>query len=478
MRPLLALVIIAFLAAPGVAHAGRLVEIATPSRFVDPADVSFNGADHPRELRARVLLPDGYDASEARRYPVLFLLHGVGDRWDTWSGASGRVQEIARDLEAIVVMPEAARGFFTDWFNGGRRGAPGWESFYLEELVPLVERRFRVRPGRRWHAVAGLSMGGMGATFLGARLPGWFGSVATFSGFVDHQRPEIPAGLQAYAGVDYEQIFGPVDGAYATGHNPARLTDNLRWTRVFATVGDGTADPAAGSGPAAVLGGGVAEVELRLQNDAFADAARESGVPIDYRPRPGVHDWPYWRADLAAALRWDFFAPVQEAPRRWTYRTIARRGEMWGLRFAFAEPPEQLATFARDGDRLRGTGAGRVTLSTGRGCTATAALPFDVAVPERCPLRVTVRPRRVRRLVRTRLRFRVRDDHGRPVAAATVKLDRKRARTDDRGRATIVARLDGRPGLRRPSAIAGTPPNHRTGRARLRVRRHGGGRRG
>jgi S-formylglutathione hydrolase FrmB len=108
------------------------------------------------------------------------------------------VQEIARGLGAIVVMPEAARGFYTSWWNEGRRGDPGWERFFLDELVPLVEERFRVLPGAALARGRGLSMGGMGATFLASQLPGYFGSAATFSGFVAHQRPEIPAGLRAY----------------------------------------------------------------------------------------------------------------------------------------------------------------------------------------------------------------------------------------------------------------------------------------
>jgi predicted esterase len=48
-----------------------------------------------------------------RRLPVLFLLHGIGDSHRSWASESGRAEEIARGLGAIVVMPEAARGFST-----------------------------------------------------------------------------------------------------------------------------------------------------------------------------------------------------------------------------------------------------------------------------------------------------------------------------------------------------------------------------
>jgi S-formylglutathione hydrolase FrmB len=447
------------------AHAGELVAIETPSRHVDPSRVEFNGGDHPRVLRANVLLPDGYDGE--RRFPVLFLLHGIGDSYASWASRSGRVEELARGLEAIVVMPEAARGFYTSWWNEGRRGDPGWERFFLDELVPLVEQRFRVRPGRRWHAVAGLSMGGMGATYLASQLPSYFGSAATFSGFVGHQRPEVPAGLRAF-GADYERIFGPVDGFYATGHNPARLTGNLRWTRLFATVGDGTPAPGVESSPAAIAGGGVAEAELRAQNDDLAAAARASGVDLDYRPKQGVHDWPYWRAALRDAIAWDLFAPVAEDPARWSYRTVAQTGEAWGLRFAFAAPPEEVVTLARDGDRVRGEGSGRISVRTARGCGFDAELPFDRPLPPAsCPLRLTVTPSRAVRGRPTRLRFLVTDhDGGGPVRGARVFLGRRTARTGADGVARMTVRLLGRAATRRPSAWL---PGREPGRATIRV---------
>ncbi|HEX8083077.1 MAG TPA: alpha/beta hydrolase family protein [Solirubrobacteraceae bacterium] len=455
------------LAMTSPASGAELVTIDTPSRFVDPSRVEFNGADHPRVLRANVLLPDGYSADATRRFPVLFLLHGLGDNYSTWAGESGQVEEIARGLPAIVVMPEAARGFYSSWWNGGARGQPEWERFFLEELVPLVEERFRVLPGRRWHAVAGLSMGGMGATFLAERLPGYFGSAATFSGFVAHQRPEIPAGLRAYGGVDYEQIFGPVDGFYATGHNPARLTDNLRWTRLFVTVGDGTPAPGVGSSPPAVVGGGVAEAELRAQNDELVASARASGVDVDYRPKQGVHDWPYWRAALRDAIAWDLFAPAEEAPAEWTYRTVAQHGDTWDLRFAFAEPPADVVTLARAGDRVRGEGRGRVSIRNAAGCGFDTTLPFDRPLPPAsCPLRLAVTPSRALRGRRTRFRFAVFTDEGGPVAGARVFLGQRTARTNERGVARIAYRFLGRARQRHPSAWL---PGRQPGRATIRV---------
>jgi S-formylglutathione hydrolase FrmB len=363
------LLVLLALAAP--ARAARIVTIDTPSRHVDAASVKWNGDDHPHRLRANVLLPDGYDGK--RRFPVLYLLHGVGDAYDTWAKpARGDILNTAKGFPAVVVMPEGDRGFYTNWWNGGKRGDPGWERYYLEELVPLVERRFRIRRGRRWHAIAGLSMGGMGSTYLASQRPDLFGSVATFSGFVSHQRPEAEEGLRRVGNVEYTDIFGPRDGFYATGHNPARLTDNLRSSRLYVTVGDGR--PAEGQ---VNPGGAIVEVGLKLEAEDLVAAARKSGVDVTYAPLDGIHDWPEWRRALRNAIAWGFFAPVAERPPSWDLDTAMAHSAAWGFRFGFRTPPEEVIRFSRRGRRLIGKGSGTVRVRTPAGRGADLKLPFD-----------------------------------------------------------------------------------------------------
>ena len=472
-RLILACAASAALGAPAHAAAEqRLITIETPSRNVEPQRVRFNGSEPGGRLRANVLLPDGYDGR--RRFPVLFLLHGVGDNFSSWAKPTkGDISNTARGLSAIVVMPEAGRGFFTNWWNEGRRGDPGWERFYLDELVPQVEREFRVLPGRSNHAIAGLSMGGFGAAWLGTQLPGYFGSVAAFSGFVQHQRPEVEAGLRAVGEVEYTDIFGPMDAFYATGHNPTRLAGNLTNSRLYVTVGDGTADPAVQSEPGAVVAGGIVEGGLRPQSEELVAAARAAGVDTTFRPLSGVHDWPYWRRHLRDAIDWGLFRPVPEVPQNWRYRTVAQTGDAWGLAYSFAAPPTEVVTLSRAGDRLRGAGAGAVTLRNAAGCGFTAPLPFERSLPPGICGRIAVRmaPRRVRLGRVTRVRFRVRRVvEGRRVAlpGARVRLGRRTARTNRRGRAVLRYRPRGRPGVRRARvAVVGL----RVVRPRVRVLR-------
>ena len=178
-----------------------------------------------------MLLPDGYDGR--RRYPLLMLLHGAGDGWDSWASETrGNIRDTARGLNAIVVMPDAARGFYTDWWNGGRRGGPAWERYFLEELIPLVESRFRVLPGRattrsrasRWAASA--------ARPWSARMPGYFGAAVPLSGFVSTQRPELGLAFTYVVGVDYERALRAARRLLRRRPQPVQIAENLGHTRM------------------------------------------------------------------------------------------------------------------------------------------------------------------------------------------------------------------------------------------------------
>jgi S-formylglutathione hydrolase FrmB len=360
--------------------AGRVQTIDIPSTAVDAATANFNPGG---ALKANVLLPAGYDPRRA--YPLLLLLHGVGDTYADWANPTkGDIATTAAGLDAIVVMPEGARGFYVNWYAGGRGGHPAWETYVLRDVLGAVRRSYRIRPERRYHAIAGLSMGGLGAALLAGRLPGYFGSVAVFSGFVDHRRREVATAFESVTGTSYERIFGPVAGPYAAGHNPRELVENLGRSRVFVGVGDGTVDPAIGttSQLAAFAGGLLEGVVIRPQVDAFVAAARDTGVDLTFRPHAGVHDWPYWRKDLRAAIASDLFAPVEEHPRTWVNRTVATRGNLFGLRYRFAAAPAGVARISRDGATVRVTGSGSaVTLRTPGGCVVAGDAPATLTIP-------------------------------------------------------------------------------------------------
>jgi len=375
MRPGLglALVVAALCAAP--ASAAEVQTWTVPSAFVNPAKAQFNRSDL-HELRVDVALPDGYDGH--RRFPVLWLLHGHGDDYDSWlKPTDGNLLNTAKGLGAIVVMPEGAQGWYTDWYSGGARGGDGrgWERYFFEELMPLAERRLLIAPGRTNHAIAGLSMGGEGAMYLATQRPGTFGAVASFSGPLHLGRTEWPTAFGTQ-GQTYTDVFGDASGAYSVGHDPTALLANLSRTRVFVEVGDGVPEPTRTTELTNTFGA-LAELELRQHADDFVAAARGAGVDVTYVPRQGIHDWPYWRAALVNAIGWGLFKPVAEHARRWTVRTVRQTGQAWDAGYAFDQAPTVVEALRRDGDTLSVAGSGRVRITIPREPAFTAQAPFS-----------------------------------------------------------------------------------------------------
>jgi diacylglycerol O-acyltransferase / trehalose O-mycolyltransferase len=132
----------------------RIVDLLIDSPAVGP------------HVPVRLLLPREYTARPDRRWPVLYLLHGCCDSYLSWTRSTDVVRFFAaRDV--LVVMPDAGRvGFYSDWSRG-----PRWETFHLVELVRLLHQRYRASDVR---AVAGVSMGGLGALNHAAQNPGMF----------------------------------------------------------------------------------------------------------------------------------------------------------------------------------------------------------------------------------------------------------------------------------------------------------------
>ena len=372
--------------APASAGAAKLKSFELSSRLVDTSTPGGQLRDGRTVPKVNVLLPDRYDAESKRGYPVLWLLHGAFESADRWLG---NIAELADGMPAILVMPDGGRfGMYADWWNDGARADPAWATYHLKVLRRAVERRYRIRSGRRWHAIAGISMGGQGTLRYAAMLPGYFGSAVGFSAaFPDMQSDVARFGLDTLpvdAGPNgvYEAIFGSADSPYAEGNSPQTLAANHGHTRLFLTSGNGVncpEDPPTGSELDAVT-----ETLINAQQAPFAAAARAAGADVTEETTCGVHTSGVWDRAFATARAWGFFRPVTKRPRRWAYRTVARSGEMWGLRFRFAAPPSEVAEFNRSGRTLSATGSGEVRIRGRRGCRFSGELPFERRLPRSC----------------------------------------------------------------------------------------------
>ncbi|MFI0422775.1 alpha/beta hydrolase [Spongiactinospora sp. 9N601] len=256
-------------------------------------DLAVHSPALGRTASVRVLLPAGWRPGSGP-WPVLYLLHGCC-RSDHASWAEeGGAERLTAGAPMIVVMPEGGRvGFYSDWLDG-----PAWETFHVRELIPLIEREFGAGPRR---AVAGFSMGGLGAIGYAARHPGLFQAAAAYSGVLDTTGDRAAVrSLISENGEDPAGLWGGLSShpRIWQEHNPAELAVRLRGVTVYVSCGDGEPGPLDPPGAAADYEGA-----MLAQARTFARRARAGGARLttDFYG-PGTHTWPYWERALGRSL--------------------------------------------------------------------------------------------------------------------------------------------------------------------------------
>ena len=155
---------------------------------VRAASLQNRVGDRPQTV-VTVYLPPGYATARARRYPVVYLLHGAGNTNRSWLGsASWRgVPAIMDSLiakraiqEMIVVMPDANTRLGASWYlNSSTTGR--WEDFISRDLVAWTDAHFRTIARRESRGLGGASMGGFGALMIAMRHGDPFSAVYSAS---------------------------------------------------------------------------------------------------------------------------------------------------------------------------------------------------------------------------------------------------------------------------------------------------------
>jgi enterochelin esterase family protein len=127
------------------------------------AAVTYYSTALQRFRRFHVYTPPGYDSGKGK-FPVFYLLHGAGDCDEAWTSV-GRAGFILDNLIAmgkakpmLVVMPAGHTGPFR--FGGPRPAVDDFSKDFLNDVMPYVEKHYRVYADRKHRAMAGLSMGG------------------------------------------------------------------------------------------------------------------------------------------------------------------------------------------------------------------------------------------------------------------------------------------------------------------------------
>ena len=146
---------------------------------------NLEGDSPDREVT--VYLPPSYAGDQARRYPVVYLLHGYGGRDDTFTARLANLPESSDRLaaaqgfsSAIVVTPNAFSLHKGSMYSNSPTTGD-WERFIAEDLVAYMDSHYRTLANRMSRGLAGHSMGGYGALRIGMKRPDVFFSLYLMS---------------------------------------------------------------------------------------------------------------------------------------------------------------------------------------------------------------------------------------------------------------------------------------------------------
>lgn len=150
--------------------------------------IEFDSKLLPEKMAYHVILPPEYD--ETKEYMIIYMLHGLRDSASFWI-EKAKLDKIYYKLvksgkidPMIIVLPESGyegRSWYSNWIGDEERK---YETYFIEELLPMVEKDFRIKN----RGICGFSMGGYGAMKLSLRNLDKFKSVSSLAGAINFPR--------------------------------------------------------------------------------------------------------------------------------------------------------------------------------------------------------------------------------------------------------------------------------------------------
>jgi enterochelin esterase-like enzyme len=230
---------------------------------------SYQSKSLGTDRRLVVYTPPGYEGS-SDRYPVLYLLHGSGSTETAWT-ERGRAHVILDNLIAdgsleplVVVMPfgfafQRAPGARGDAAENKQQREGFWKDF-VEDVIPMVDKTFRVYGDREHRAIAGLSLGGAQSLAIGLSRTDLFSRVAGFSSAMG------AANNPQTGGVNFDEVLADAD----------KINSQLK----LLWIGCGTEDT------------------LFASNLAFSDQLSKHKIEHTLRVTNGAHTFAVWQRYL------------------------------------------------------------------------------------------------------------------------------------------------------------------------------------
>jgi enterochelin esterase-like enzyme len=248
-----------------------------------------------QEIKFSIVLPTGYFKG-SKNYPVVYLLHGLGDDESSWL-EYGRISQIADEaigakqiVPMIFVMPQGFRNYYVNDYAGTFL----YEDMFIKELVPFIDKQYRTIPDSDHRAVLGCSMGGFGALVLPMKHPDVFSVSVPLSISVRTDAQYMVEDASEWND-QWGRLFGGVGTIgkdritkYYQQYSPFHVFPKMeakQWKhlKLFIDIGDD-------------------EYTLCRSNEELHILLRDLQVPHEFRVREGGHEFSYWRDALQNGL--------------------------------------------------------------------------------------------------------------------------------------------------------------------------------
>jgi S-formylglutathione hydrolase FrmB len=253
-----------------------------------------------KELKFAIQFPPSYEGDPKRRYPVLYFLHGMfGNEGEFQrrgvAAAVSKLRESGAIGDFIIVAPAGENSFYLNAKDGVR-----YEDAIIQDLIPYVEKTYRVIGTRDARAIQGISMGGWGALLLAFKHPEMFSTVTTHSAALFTELPH-PSGEDRRSQFMLKligNIFGtPPDEEFFKTVNPVYIADSnaaeIKKSGIKVYFDCGEQD----------------RYGFQESNKAFDERLTKLGIGHEFHLFPGNHGWEYMIsvADHSYTFLWKNF---------------------------------------------------------------------------------------------------------------------------------------------------------------------------
>lgn len=223
-----------------------------------------------REIKNVVILPASYELDKKQEYPVVYLLHGYGNRYDGWLKRTKPTLPVcASALDFIIVCPDGESSWYWD---SPENPEIRFETYVSDELIEYIDSHYKTIAKREGRAITGFSMGGHGALWLAFCHADVFGACGSMSGGVD---------------------IRPFPDSWEMSRQLGKLSDHPKvWDEH--TVVNQLYRIKPGQ-LAIIIDCGTEDFFYKVNQNLHEKLLAEK-IPHDYISRPGAHTHSYWNS--------------------------------------------------------------------------------------------------------------------------------------------------------------------------------------